>query len=284
MKQIRRIAVLGTENSHALAFANLIRTCPELTLVGAFGAEPAANERFSSTFGVPCVTDPAAFAGRVDGVMVTARNGSAHLELAHPYLTPGTVLFVDKPLCGTAADAEELLRLVGESGALLSGGSCLQYAPSLLRLRDRVDAARADVIGASFSAPVEMESPYGGFLFYAPHLVQMCLTVLGNGIRAVRAIRQGDHVTALLRYDTFCASLFFGCDTYSATVSFRTNTYAGTVRNIPGLYTKEFAVFRAQLNGTRRAVPAGLSDHVRVACAIEESYRTGTDVPLHTIS
>ena len=140
------------------------------------------------------------------------------------------------------------------------------------------------MIGASFSAPVEMESPYGGFLFYAPHLVQMCLTVLGNGIRAVRAIRQGDHVTALLRYDTFCASLFFGCDTYSATVSFRTNTYAGTVRNIPGLYTKEFAVFRAQLNGTRRAVPAGLSDHVRIACAIEESYRTGTDIPLHTIS
>ena len=88
MKQIRRIAVLGTENSHALAFANLIRTCPELTLVGAFGAEPAANERFSSTFGVPCVTDPAAFAGRVDGVMVTARNGSTHLELARPYLTP----------------------------------------------------------------------------------------------------------------------------------------------------------------------------------------------------
>ena len=111
MKQIKRIAVLGTENSHALAFANLIRTCPELTLVGAFGAEPAANERFSSTFGVPCVTDPAAFAGRVDGVMVTARNGSAHLELARPYLTPGTVLFVDQPLCGTAADAEELLRL-----------------------------------------------------------------------------------------------------------------------------------------------------------------------------
>ena len=34
MKQIKRIAILGTENSHAQAFTNLIRTCPELTLIG----------------------------------------------------------------------------------------------------------------------------------------------------------------------------------------------------------------------------------------------------------
>ena len=147
-----------------------------------------------------------------------------------------------------------------------------------------MNASRADVIGASFSAPVEPESPYGGFLFYAPHLVQMCLTVLGNEIRTVRAIRQGNHITALLEYADCCASLFFGCDTYSATVSFRTNTYAGTVKNIPRLYTKEFSVFRAQLNGTCRTVPTGLADHVRIACAIEESYRTGDVISLHTIS
>ena len=208
MKQIKRIAILGTENSHAQAFTNLIRTCPELTLIGAYGTEPAANERFSVNFGVPCVTDPAAFVGIADGVMITARNGATHLELARPYLTPGTAVFVDKPLCGTVADTEELLRLAERNGVLLSGGSCLQYAPSLLRLRNKVNASRADVIGASFSAPVEPESPYGGFLFYAPHLVQMCLTVLGNEIRTVRAIRQGNHITALLEYADCCASLF----------------------------------------------------------------------------
>lgn len=284
MKQIKRIVILGTENSHAQAFTNLIRTCPELTLIGAYGTEPAANERFSVNFGVPCVTDPAAFVGIADGVMITARNGATHLELARPYLTPGTAVFVDKPLCGTVADTEELLRLAERNGVLLSGGSCLQYAPSLLRLRNKVNASRADVIGASFSAPVEPESPYGGFLFYAPHLVQMCLTVLGNDIRTVRAIRQGNHITALLEYADCCASLFFGCDTYSATVSFRTNTYAGTVKNIPRLYTKEFSVFRAQLNGTCRTAPTGLADHVRIACAIEESYRTGDVISLHTIS
>ena len=87
-----------------------------------------------------------------------------------------------------------------------------------------------------------------------------------------------------MEYADCCASLFFGCDTYSATVSFRTNTYAGTVKNIPRLYTKEFSVFRAQLNGTCRTAPTGLADHVRIACAIEESYRTGNVISLHTIS
>ncbi len=284
MKQIKRVAILGTENSHARAFATLMRTCPEMTLIGAYGAEPAANERFTADFGVPCAADPAAFAGQVDGVMVTARNGAAHLALARPYLTPGTVLFVDKPLCGTVAETAELECAARENGALLSGGSCLQYAPSLLRLRDKVNAARTEVIGASFSAPVELDSPYGGFLFYAPHLVQMCLTVLGGDVKSVRAIRQDDHVAATLCYDSFCASLFFGCDTYTASVSFRTGTLFGSVKNIPALYAKEFSVFRAQLNGTHRATLTGLSDHVRIACAIEESYRTGNEILLQTIS
>lgn len=284
MKQTKRIAVIGTESSHAQAFAQLMRNCPEMTLVGAFGAEPAANDRFSSEFGVPCTTDPAAFANRVDGVMITARNGADHLSLARPYLTPGTVIFMDKPLCGSVAETEELLKLARENGVLLSGGSCLQYAPSLVRLRNRVAENPAEVIGASFSAPVEPESPYGGFLFYAPHLVQMCLTVLGNEIKSVRAIRQGDHITAILEYGNFFASLFFGCDTYTASVSFRRDTYIGHVVNIPALYAKEFSVFRAQLNGKRRETPSGLPDHVRIACAIEESYRTGKEISLHTIS
>lgn len=284
MKQIKRVAILGTENSHARAFATIMRTCPEITLVGAYGAEPAANARFTADFGVPCIDDPAAFAGHVDGVMVTARNGATHLALARPYLTSGTVLFVDKPLCATAAETEELLRLAKENGARLSGGSCLQYAPSLTRLREKVMSARSDVIGASFAAPVELDSPYGGFLFYAPHLVQMALTVLGDDVRSVRAIRQGDHVTALLNYGSFCASLFFGCDTYTASVSFRTGTLFGSVKNIPALYAKEFSVFRAELSGKRVPLDCGLDAHVRVATAIEESYRGRTEVLLQTIS
>lgn len=284
MKQIKRVAILGTENSHARAFASLMRTCPEMTLVGAYGAEPAANARFTADFGVPCLEDPAAFAGRVDGVMVTARNGAMHLALARPYLTPGSVLFVDKPHCGSIAETEELLRLARENGAMLSGGSCLQYAPSLMRLREKVDAARSEVIGASFSAPVELDSPYGGFLFYAPHLVQMTLTVLGDDVRSVRAIRQNDHVAALLNYGSFCASLFFGCDTYTASVSFRTGTLFGSVKNIPALYAKEFSVFRAELGGKHVPNSSGLGAHVCVASAIEESYRTGTEILLQPIS
>ena len=139
MKQIKRIAILGTENSHAQAFTNLIRTCPELTLIGAYGTEPAANERFSVNFGVPCVTDPAAFVGIADGVMITARNGATHLELARPYLTPGTAVFVDKPLCGTVADTEELLRLAERNRAVRRFLSAVRaLAASLAEQGERV--------------------------------------------------------------------------------------------------------------------------------------------------
>ncbi len=280
MKKIRNIAILGTENSHARAFAGLIRNCPELKLIGAYGSESSANMRFEHDFGIPCTENPQAFVGKVDGIMITARHGGTHLPLAKPYFKSVSAIFVDKPICCTTSDTEELLRSAKDSNVFLCGGSCLQYAPSLLRLRALADEHRDDIVGASFSAPIEMESPYGGFLFYAPHLVQMCLTVFGNGVKSVYAVHHGDYISALLDYGTFCATLIFGCDAYSASISFRNKTVNGCVKNIPNLYKREFMTFRQGLKNPKSNLSAEFADHVRICSAIEESYKLNGTISL----
>jgi len=284
MKDIvtKKVAILGTESSHARAFAQLLQKNKYVELIGAYGTEPEANRKFKEAYGVNCSSlSPDAYRGKVDGVLITARNGADHLALARPYLTSGMTVFVDKPLCNETAEAEELIKLAKQNGVRLCGGSSLKHAPSLLRLRHYVQTEPAPIVGGSLSAPVEMESVYGGFLFYAPHLVEMALTVFGNKIRSVRAIRHGESVTALLNYGDFCVSLFFGCDAYTASVSFRTHEkHCGvSLESIPSLYAKELAEFCALLLGKEEAPdPSALADHVRIANAIRLAYETQEEI------
>ena len=282
MNHIRKIAILGTENSHARVFARMIAECGDMELVGAFGTEPEANARFREEFGTDCsATSPDAFAGKVDGVFITARNGAFHLPYARPYLTRGMTVFVDKPICNDPREADELIALAKQTGARLCGGSCLKFSTALRRLRVAVEKSKSPVIGASFSAPVEINSVYGGFLFYSPHLAEMVLTVFGNGIRSVRAVRNGASVAAWLRYDGFCVSLFFGCDIYTASVSTSTSEYHCEVRNFGSLFAREFAVFRDLLRGRGIAAAADhLADHVVLADAIRRAYESGEEILL----
>ena len=281
----KKIAILGTENSHARIFAKMIAESEDLRLVGAFGTEPQANALFRETFGADCsATSPDAFAGEADGVLITARNGATHMEYAKPYLTPDTTVFVDKPLCNDPREAAELIALAKQNGVRLCGGSCLKYAPSLRRMRAAVEKNGATVIGASFSAPVEINSAYGGFLFYSPHLAEMALTVFGNRIRSVRAVRNGASVAAWLRYDGFCVSLFFGCDVYTASVSFSNRELHSEIGNFPYLFSHEFAVFRNLIHGKGTADAAEeadrLADHVILADAVRRAYESGGEILL----
>ena len=278
-----RIAILGTESSHATAFAQLIRRTAGMELIGAYGADPEANKRFEAQFTVPVTEDPTAFVPVADAVMITTRDGGSHLPLVRPYLRPSMTAFIDKPFCRSVPDAENLVRTARQQGTRLCGGSSLKYAPRIRMLKKWIASSDVPVIGASFSAPVELQSPYGGFKFYAAHLIEMALGVFGyEGMRAVRAIRHENAVTALLIYDRFCVSLFFGCNAYTANIAFSTYVKTLEITDIPGLYGKEFAVFRSLVR--RRSMPISdpecLIAPVRITNAIEESFETDREVEL----
>lgn len=282
--KIHRIAILGTENSHARAFAQMAQHAKGVELVGAYGSDPEANKNFKKLFGVPCTDDPEAFLGDVDGVMVTARDGSKHLELARPYLRPGMSVFVDKPFCNSVADAEELIRFADLRKASVCGGSCLKYSSQISRFKRTLVLKKDLIVGASFYAPVEMDSPYGGFLFYAPHLIEMALNVFGyRGLRSVRAVRDENKVFATLYYNGFAVTLFFGGNLYVGSIAFTTTAIAFVEKDVTELYGREFANFCAIMRHRASALPdpEELVAPVRVANAIVESYETDTEVRFH---
>ena len=78
---MKRIAILGCENSHANAFLKFIREREEFSdveVVGVYSDDRTAAEKLRESFGVPVLEDYADAVGRIDGLIVTARHGDNH--------------------------------------------------------------------------------------------------------------------------------------------------------------------------------------------------------------
>ena len=226
-----RFAILGTENSHALAFANLLKEekYAELQLVGIYGydlADPnmTANEEIAEVIpGVEIADRPDAFLGKVDAVVITARHGTHHYAYAMPYIKAGLPCFIDKPFTIEEAHAREMIDAAKASGALLCGGSCLKFAPELEPLKAALASGEENqgpLISASFTAPVIMDTPYGDFFFYSQHLIAMMLTVFGYRVKSVYAVKRENSVTAIIRYPETDITIHYGSWEYGASLFF----------------------------------------------------------------
>lgn len=200
-----KIAILGCENSHAKSFLDLIAAghYPDVAVVGVYSNEPAAAERLHDTFGVAIMEDYAALQGQLDGVMITARHGDNHYKYAKPYLDDGIPLFIDKPITCNESEAVAFMREAKEKGVRLCGGSTCAALAETLSLAEAVQTeALGSLRGGSVVAPLHSDSPYGGFHFYAQHLVEVMTTIFGEGVEAVLAERGENTLTFFARYVT----------------------------------------------------------------------------------
>ena len=281
----RKVAILGTENSHALAFAKLLqeKKYEDLDLVGIYGYDENANREILDVKpGIECAERPDAFLGRVDAVIITARHGTHHYEYGMPYVKAGVPAFIDKPFTVEMNHARALAAAAEAAGTPLCGGSCLKFAKELVPLREMLDDPTEDlggVTGAWFTAPIDLHNPYGGFFFYTQHLVQMVLRVFGGGIRSVRAARVGDAVTALFRYPGFDVTGLYGTEGYSAAIAFRRKTVFAEIRDVVGFYDAELSEFSEMLEtGIMPETYEDLIRPVAVLQALNAAMITGNEI------
>ncbi len=213
-----RIGIIGGENSHADNFAERINLpdeqgifrYPDCRITMVSGHYPEANRTLAEKFGIDqVVDDPKEMLGKVDAVLITARDGKYHLEFAKPFLEAGIPLFVDKPFTADPAQAEELISLAKEKGVPLCGGSSVKYSDELLELKDFIRTTDKEIMGGSLSAPVQINSEHSGFYFYASHLVEMTMELFGYNPQSVTAVKHGNSVCCMVHYDNFSVSNHF---------------------------------------------------------------------------
>ena len=126
-----KIAFLGVENSHANAFLEYIydkKAVSDIEVVGVYSNEPEAAAKLSEKYGIENAPSPDAFVGRVDGIVITARDGKYHYPYAKPYFESGIPMFIDKPITCTEEDAIAFMKDCKANNVRVCGGSMLIHA------------------------------------------------------------------------------------------------------------------------------------------------------------
>ena len=250
-----KIAILGCENSHADAFLKNIlvnKTHTDIEVVGVYSNEPEALERMKNNFGVYCAESYDEFVGKVDGIMITARDGKNHFKYAKPYIEAGIPMFIDKPITSDNLEAVEFMKQLKQHGCRITGGSTCVYGDVVVDLAAKMDTdAFGKVYGGFLRAPISMTNNYGGFFFYSQHLTEVMMKIFGYYPRSVKANKNDNVITLTVRYPEYdvCAQFVDGNYTYAAYVSCEKGVIGGEYPVNETLYINELNSFYSILTG-----------------------------------
>lgn len=275
-----KIAILGCENSHADAFLNLISQglYRDIEVLGVYSDEAEPCKQLNDKYGVYVMNTYDELVGKVDGIMITARHGDNHYKYAKPYLPYGIPMFVDKPITIDIAEAEEFMSVAKKYGVRLCGGSTCAYVKETLEMSEVFkNNSLGEFVGGNLICPLHIIEKYGGFYFYAQHLVQIMTAVFGTGVREVFAHKNGVSYTLIAKYDNFEISASY-CEI---------NYYVITVGGKDNVKTSTFIVkedcFRHEMDEMKRLIDGGAQNFtynefilpVYIMNAIERSANSG---------
>ncbi len=285
---MKRIAILGCENSHANAFLTFIKEKEEfrdVEVVGVYSDEPEAAEKLHDQFAVPIMKHYADAVGRIDGLIITARHGDSHYKFALPYISSGIPMFIDKPITISEEHATAFMGELKKHHVRISGGSSLKQDEYVRKLKlEAANKVGGETLGGYVRAPYQRENNYGGFYFYAQHLVEMVCEIFGRFPLSVTARQNGDRIHVLFHYESYdCIGLF--CNNsyhyYAARMAETTST-GFEIPSTDAWFYKEFREFYEILSGEAQTI--GYDEFispVMIMNAIMRSLESGKEEPIH---
>ncbi|MGI8483888.1 MAG: Gfo/Idh/MocA family protein, partial [Thermomicrobiales bacterium] len=192
---VKKIGIVGSDNSHAIAYSKLVNgdllMGGTARVVGIWGQDPARTQEVATAGQIETIVDtPDGLLGNVDVVFVVDRHGDLHASHALPYLEAGIPVYVDKPFAISLTDCRQMLDAAKGSGAFITSMSSLRITPETSALAEQA-AEIGDIRAAQFAGPCDFGSEYGGPFFYATHVLEIALRLLGDEIESIRADRIG---------------------------------------------------------------------------------------------
>lgn len=256
-----RIGILGSDNSHALAFAKLCNipdengnyTYEDIRVTAIYGHDddPGHTKEVAEAGKIEFIAEkPENFYGKVDAVMVVTRAGRFHAPLIIPFIEKGYPVWIDKPITSSPEDIDKLREACEKHNALVTGGSTVKYTYDVLSTKTRIDnGVIGEVLGGNLNFAGNLESIYDGLFFYSGHIVEMMLTIFGYEPKSVSATNIGPgKIVASVKYDNYIVNLNLidGLWKYELTVYGTENIYTTPI-DISICYKQGFDKFAEML-------------------------------------
>ena len=279
-----KVAILGCENSHANQFLKAVineNLVPDIEFVGVYSHEPEAAAKLNELFGVPVAESYDEFVGKVDGIIITARHGDNHYKYAKPYIESGIPMFIDKPITFCEEEAVAFMQELKANRIRISGGSSLKQDVFVKQLKQEAkDEVEGKTLSGFVRAPFQRENKYGGFYFYAPHMVEIVCEIFGRYPISVTAKENGEQIHVLFHYENYdCVGLYCNKNhLYYASRMAENAVHGAEIPSTNDWFEEEFKEFYALLEGGEQ--PSTYEDFIApvfVMNAIKRSMESGKE-------
>lgn len=135
-----RIAVVGGGHLGRI-HTRLLTPLEDVELVGVVDPIPEARDRITAEYDVPTFEHQSELPSDIDGAIV-ATTTEHHHAVGAPLLRQGVHLFIEKPICSTVAQADELVGLAKSNGLVLQVGHVERFNPAWRAVAARVRRPR----------------------------------------------------------------------------------------------------------------------------------------------
>lgn len=281
---MKKIVLLGCENSHAATFMNIIKNNPkysDLEVIGCYSHEETPMQKLNEKHGIPIMESFDQAVGEADGIVVVARHGDNHLKYAKPYFGKVKAMFIDKPITVKEEDSLELIALAKKHGTKLSGGSCIKYADLVKEIKKDVEEnVDGETLSGVIRCPVSFDNPHGGFFFYSQHLVEALCETFGRYPKSVVAVKNDKTATVTFRYQNYDVVGVFTDSVYSYSVirMAKEKDKFGVLEINEKCFEDEFDEFYEILSGADQKIDyKDFISPVFILNAIDRAFKSGKE-------
>ncbi|MHC4871176.1 MAG: Gfo/Idh/MocA family protein [Planctomycetota bacterium] len=207
-----KVALIGLDTSHSIAFTNYIQGDAEesekvsgmkviscMRFPSAFQSEEDQDKRQEQLegWGVKVTTSFDEAVAGADGLMLELNDPEMHLEYFEMAAKAGLPIFLDKPFADTLENAKKIIEIAKANNIRFWTSSSLRFIDEIEDAKEKVkNPVLSNIYGALGSAPKGSD-----FVWYGCHTVEMLVTAMGGKPESALAIEDGRGVVLHVKFD-----------------------------------------------------------------------------------
>ena len=148
MKARLSVGIVSSAHVHADTYADLLRSMPDIDLLGLSDPEPERGRQFAKAHEIRFVGNrEALLALRPDAVVITSENAK-HRADVEAAAAAGAHVLCEKPLATTVEDARAIVGSCARAGVLLMTAFPMRFAPAMARVAASIGSGEIGKIRA----------------------------------------------------------------------------------------------------------------------------------------